>query len=135
MREGFIDDPALRGIVDLAIDVGGPGRRLHGCRIKYKTGQRLYSGDDPDQGLVRETAVRIAAADIAVNPGKPRLLDMPPWRLPFGCRPERRHKRAAMLIDTDGMEADIDMIAKFGIVEAEHFQCNIARQRREADTG
>jgi len=40
-----------------------------------------------------------------------------------------------MLIDANGMKPDVDMIAKFGIVESKHFQRNVSRQRREADTG
>src|SRR5580704_7715375 len=135
MREGFIDDPAFGGIVDLPVHIGDPGRGLYGHRIECQTCQGLHPRDDPDQGLVREATVRITAADIAMHSGKPRLLDMPPWRLSFGRGPERRHKRAAMLVDANGMEADIDMIAKFGIVEAKYFQRNISRQRRKADTG
>src|SRR3984885_2547082 len=135
MREGFIDDPALRGIVNLSVHIGGLGRRLHGHRIEGETRQRLHSRDHPDQGFVRKTAVRIPAADIAVNPGKPGLLDMAPWRRPFGRGPECRHKRATMLVDADGVEADIDVFAKLGVVEAEDFERNIARQRSKADAG
>src|ERR1700722_7529881 len=122
-------------MVTFLMYVGGSGRRLQGGRVKCKTGQGLHARDDPDQGLVRKTAVRIAAADIAVNPGKPGLLDVSFRGLPFGRGPERRHKWAAMFIDANGMKADVDMIAKFGIVEAKHFQRDVSRQRRKADTG
>src|SRR5208283_5188337 len=109
----------LDRIVNLAIDIRVRDRLLDRGNIKFEAGERLRAGDHPGERDIRKTAVGIAAAHIAVDAGKPALLDMSPRQTPNGGRPEGRCERAALFIDGDGMQAVIDIVAKHRVLEPE----------------
>ena len=69
-----------------------------------------------------------------MSAGKPRLLDMAFWLLSLRYRPERRDEWSPMLIDSHGMQTDLDMIAEACVVEAEGHEREVSRQRGETES-
>src|SRR6516164_3941624 len=74
----------------------------------------------PEQRDVRQRCVGVAAADIAVYPGEPHLLQLLLWILLVGAGllvPQRRLKRLPLLVDGQRVECAMDVRAEIGVVE------------------
>ena len=71
----MVDWPAFSGIYNGARNTRA-GACLDGIDIKFQPGQRLKACDHPHESLIGKSRIGIAAANIAVRTGKPRLLHM-----------------------------------------------------------
>ena len=60
---------------------------------------------------------------------------MPPGRFTFRNGPKRRHERATMLVDRDGVQADIDMVSEIGVVKSQKRKRQVAGERRQPEPG
>src|SRR5690606_30880943 len=73
----------------------------------------------PVQGHLREAADGVGAADIGVHAVEPYLFDDLSWRqwLADGLFPQGGWEGAAFLVDSQGVEGDVDMRAQVHIME------------------
>ena len=70
-----------------------------------------------------------------MGPAKPGLLHMTLGLLPLRDGPKRRNKRPPMFVNSDGMEADFNVVAKAGVVKAEHGKHEIPGKGSEPEPG
>src|SRR5690606_3935526 len=73
--------------------------------------------DHPVQGDIREAVVGVGTADVGVHAGEPYLFDDLPRRqwLVDGLLPQGGWEGAALLVDGQGVEGDVDMRAQVHI--------------------
>ena len=90
-------------------------RRWEGIRLEDESTLTRPVGH-PQQRDVGQGRVRVAAADVAVNPGEPHL----PQFLPAGAGllvPQRRREHCPLLVDGQRLEGALDPGAELSVVE------------------
>lgn len=104
-------EQAVAGVVQHA---AGIGPQLGGHLVAQPQAQRPRLLHHPLQGAVRQAGLRIAAADIAVDAGKPELLDA---RAVLDAGPQRGREAEPAFVQGDGVAGVVDARIERGVVE------------------
>jgi hypothetical protein len=92
----------------------------------------LDARNQPDQSEIGQACVRITSSDIGVNPAEPILFDMTSRFVASRNGPERRNEWPPSLVDANGVQSYVNMVAEAGVVESKEQNCNVTRERRES---
>src|SRR5262245_20259990 len=76
--------------------------------VELQSGELVRARDHPDQSLIGQSGLPVAATDIRMGAGKPDLLHVLPV-LAWLVDPRGRREGAAPLVDGHGMQAVLDM--------------------------
>src|SRR5215469_12709054 len=69
-----------------------------------------------------------------MSAGKPRLLDVTLWSAASGNGPKCWNKGAAMFVDSNRVQPDVDMLAETSVMKAEREEGEISRERSETNS-
>src|SRR5206468_9196729 len=94
-----------------------PEMLLNVLGVELQSCQLGRTRDHPEESVVRQTGLSVAASDIRVGARKPDLLHALPVLARF-VDPGRCRERAAPLIDRHGMQAILDVLADLPVAEA-----------------